>query len=378
MRIPLSSPDITRSDIEAVARVLRSGRLSLGPKLEEFEQVVAAYTGAAHAVATSSGTAALHLAIRTLGIAEGDEVILPSFAFVAVANAVQCEKAIPFFVDLEPETLNLDPERIEAAITPRTRAILAVHTFGCPAELEQILTIARKHRLLVIEDASEALGAEYHGRKVGALADAGVFGFYPNKLITTGEGGMLATQRDEVAGRGRCLRNQGRSPGGRWIDQAEPGYNYRLPEVNCALGVEQMKRLDATLARREELARAYSQRLGGNPDLILPPLELPGRRISWFAYVVRLGERFGQRQRDWIWEEMGRRGIGCGRYFPPIHWQPPYQGRARQALPNTEWSATRALALPFFNHLTPGQIDEVCQTLAELMPTSLAAAPIRR
>jgi perosamine synthetase len=369
MRIPLSSPDITESEIQAVTSVLRTPRLSLGPKLEEFENSVAGYTGAAHAIAVNSGTSGLHLCIRALGIAEGDEVIVPSFAFIAVANAVRYERAIPVFVDVDSETLNLDPEKIEAAITPRTRAILVVHTFGRPADLSPIFSIARRRRLLVIEDACEAIGAEYEGRKVGPLGDAGVFGFYPNKQITTGEGGVIVTQSSQVAALARALRNQGRSNAGEWLEHGELGYNYRLSEINCALGIEQLKRLESILKRRDRVAREYHRRLSGNQELKLPPLDVPGRRISWFVYVVRLGARFTQQQRDWIWRAMASRGIGCGRYFAPIHWQPIYKSLAgpRQDLPNTEWSAARSLALPFFNNLKQAEIDEVCQTLQELM-----------
>ena len=210
-RIPLSAPDISEADIEAVVGVLRTTSLSMGPKLEEFEQAVAGYVGASHAVAVNSGTSGLHLCIRALGIGEGDEVIVPSFTFIAAANVIRYERASPAFVDIDPETLNLDPNHIEAAITPRTRAILAVHTFGCPAELSAILEIARRHHLFVIEDACEAIGAEYDGRKVGIQGDAGVFAFYPNKQITTGEGGVIVTENPEIAGLARKLRNQGRS-----------------------------------------------------------------------------------------------------------------------------------------------------------------------
>jgi len=369
MRIPLSSPDITESEIQAVGRVLRTPRLSLGPKLEEFEEAVAAYTGAEHAVAVNSGTSGLHLCIRALRIGPGDEVILPSLTFVAAANAVCYERAVPVFVDVEAKTLNLDPAKIEAAITPRTRAILVVHTFGCPADLSRILGIARQHRLRVIEDACEALGAEHAGRKVGPLGNAGVFAFYPNKQITTGEGGMIVTQDAGVATVARALRNQGRSQAGEWLEHGELGYNYRLSEINCALGVEQMKRVESILEKREAVAREYHRRLNGNSDLELPPLEVPGGRISWFVYVVRLGARFRQQQRDWIWREMASHGIGCGRYFAPIHWQPIYRDLAgpRPDLANTEWSAVRSLALPFFNKLQPAEIDEVCCTLQELI-----------
>jgi UDP-hydrolysing UDP-N-acetyl-D-glucosamine 2-epimerase len=369
VRIPLSSPDIGEAEIEAVARVLRSARLSQGPKLEEFEEAVGGYVGAAHAVAVSSGTSGLHLCIRALGIGEGDEVIVPSFAFISVANVVRYEKAVPVFVDIDPETLNLDPERIEAAITPRCRAILVVHTCGCPAKLAAILEIARKHRLFVIEDACEAIGAEYEGRKVGPLGDAGVFAFYPNKQITTGEGGVIVTQNPELAVLARKLRNQGRSHSREWFAHGEFGYNYRISEVNCALGVEQMKRLDHILDRREAIARAYHQRLHGHPDLKLPALRLPLLRISWFAYLIRLSDRLSQFHRDWMVKQMLSRGIECGRYFAPIHLQPIYRAESyqRHKLPATEWNAARTLALPLFNRMEPAQIDEVCQSLQELI-----------
>jgi perosamine synthetase len=380
MRIPLSAPDISEADIAAVTEVLRTSRLSLGPRLEEFERAVADYAGAAHAVAVHSGTAGLHLCVRALGIGEGDEVIVPSFAFIAVANAVRYERAVPVFVDIEPETLNLDPRKIEAAITPRTRAIIVVHTFGCPAELTEILEIARRHHLFVIEDACEAIGAEYGGRKVGAQGDAGVFAFYPNKQITTGEGGAIVTQEPEVAARARRQRNHGREDSAGWLQHVELGYNYRISEMSCALGIEQLKRIEAILEKREAVARAYQRRLGDHPDLKLPVLDAPRRRISWFVYVVRLSDRFAQFQRDWIVQEMISLGIGCGRYFAPIHLQPIYvlrdpgavntsnaKGAAslRTALPVTEWNAARTMALPFFNRLGEEQMDEVCETLAD-------------
>jgi perosamine synthetase len=369
MRIALSAPDISQEDIDAVAAVLRTSRLSLGPKLEEFEHAIARYTGAAHAVGVSSGTAGLHLCIRALGIGEGDEVIMPSFAFIAVANAVRYEKALPVFADIEPETLNLDPNRIEAAITSRTKAILVVHTFGCPADLAAILEIARQHHLCVIEDACEAIGAEFDGRKAGGWGDAGVFAFYPNKQITTGEGGMVITENPRIASMVRALRNQGRAETNDWLQHSEVGYNYRLAEMNCALGISQMKRIDAMLARRAEIAGKYHDKLRGIENLRLPALELPRRKLSWFVYVVRLSGTLTQFHRDWIMDEMHRRGIGCGRYFAPIHRQPAYHTACgpRADLRVTEFEAPRCLALPFFNRLQDEQIDEVCENLGELL-----------
>lgn len=372
MRIPLSSPDVTESEIEVVSAVLRTPRLSMGPKLEEFERAMAGYVGTSHAIAVNSGTSGLHLCMRALGIVEGDEVIVPSFAFIAVANAVRYERASPVFVDIDPQTLNLDPQRIEEAITPRTRAIVLVHTFGCPAALTEILEIARRHDLFVIEDACEAIGAEYRGRKVGSFGDAGVFGFYPNKQITTGEGGMIVTNDARISALTRKLRNQGRGDSCEWLQHEEVGYNYRMSEMNCALGIEQLKRLDAILERREAIAREYQRRLEGQTDLELPAMHLADGRISWFVFVLRLSEGFAGAPRNRIVQEMASRGIACGRYFAPIHLQPAYRSQAHRcmSLERTESIAPRTLALPFFNRITDVQIEEVCQTLGEVLRKS--------
>jgi perosamine synthetase len=367
IRIPLSSPDITEKDIEAVNAVLRTPSLSLGPKVREFEQAISAYVNAANAIAVNSGTAGLHLCIRALGISEGDEVIVPSFTFIAVANSVRYEKATPIFVDIDQETLNLDPTLVEGAITPRTRAIVVVHTFGCPAELPSILHIAKRHGLHVIEDACEAIGAEYDGKKVGVSGDAGVFGFYPNKQITTGEGGAVVTNNSEIANNVRKLRNQGRDNSETWLQHSELGYNYRISDINCALGIAQLRRIGSILDRRELIARKYSELLSGEKDLTLPPLDLPRRKISWFVYVVRLSSRFNEVDRDWIADEMKIRGIAVGRYFGPIHLQPVYHSDTKAILPVTELCALRTLALPFFNRISKGEIDEVCRSLLALI-----------
>ena len=232
MKIPLSAPDVSLTDVEAVAEVLRSSRLSLGPKLEEFEHAIAVYNGSPNAIGASSGTAALHLCMVAFGIRPGDEVIVPSFTFVAVANAIRYVGASPVFVDIDPITLNMDPERAEAAITNKTRAIVAVHTFGYPADMDALLTIARRHGLLLIEDACEAIGAEFQGRKVGALGDAGVFAFYPNKQITAGEGGMIVTRDSAVAKKIRALRNQGRYETDDWLQHSELSVS-TTASLNC-------------------------------------------------------------------------------------------------------------------------------------------------
>lgn len=368
MRIPLSAPDIGQAEIDAVVSVLRSGRLSLGKKLEEFETAFAAFIDAPNAVAVSSGTAALHLAVRALGIGEGDEVILPSFAFIAVANAVRYERASPVFVDIDPRTLNLDPLCIENAVSPRTKAILVVHTFGVPAAMNEILRIARSRGLFVIEDACEALGAELGQKKVGTFGDVGVYAFYPNKQITTAEGGIVVTQNPEIANRVRSLRNHGRCASADCFRHRELGYNYRLSELHCALGVEQIKRIETILELRENVALSYRARLEKLSSLQLPLADLPGGRISWFVYVVRLAESLVASERDGIVDRLALRGIEVGRYFPPIHLQPAYRDFpvTRTPLPITEAVSGRTIALPFFNSITNLQIDEVCESLRHL------------
>jgi dTDP-4-amino-4,6-dideoxygalactose transaminase len=369
VRIPLSAPDVSEADVQAVCDVLRSAHLSLGPKVPEFEGAVAAYVDSPHAVAVSSGTAGLHLCVRALGIGEGDEMIVPSFAFIAAANAVRYERATPVFVDIDPLTLNIDPERVEAAVTPRTRALLVVHTFGRPAEMGALLEIARRHGLAVVEDACEAIGAEYGGRKVGAMGDLGVFAFYPNKQMTTGEGGVVMARDAAVSARIRALRNHGRGATTDWFEHAEVGFNYRLSDIACALGLSQLGRLEAILGRRAAVARLYDERLRGRSDLVLPPAELPQRRMSWFVYVVRLAARFDREARDAVRSHLLDRGIGCGRYFAPIHLQPAYRegGRLGGSLSVTEAEAARCLALPFFNAISEAQVDEICGALTEAL-----------
>jgi perosamine synthetase len=362
-RIPLSAPDITEAEIAAVNAVLRTPHLSLGPELAAFEAELAAYHGLEHAVALSSGTAGLHLALLTLGVSEGDEVILPSFAFVAVANAVLQVRATPVFAEIDPQTLNLDPTAVERAITPRTRAVLVVHTFGVPAEMDALRDLARQHRLALIEDACEAIGAQFDGQPAGTFGDLAVVGFYPNKQMTTGEGGTVLAHDPAHAVRLRRLRNQGRDPNVDWLDQVEPGYNYRLPELACALGRVQLRRTDEVLAQRRQVAELYHALLDGIPGLVRPPLSLPRRELSWFVYVVRLPEGV---DRTRVRAALAGQGIATGRYFAPIHLQPAWRTRGGGNGPHlalTESIAQRTLALPFFNRITPGQQQEVAEAL---------------
>jgi perosamine synthetase len=364
--IPLSSPDITEAEIEAVATTMRSPQLSLGPRLLEFEASFTQLTSVDHAVAVSSGTAGLHLAMLALGIGVGDEVIVPSFTFIAAANAIRYVGATPVFVDIDGVTLNLCPAAVERAITPRTRAIIAVHTFGVPADMAALMAIVRSHQLALIEDACEAVGATIDSQMVGSFGDVSVFAFYPNKQITTGEGGMIVTRNEGLAARMRSLRNQGRGGSDEWLQHSEIGYNYRLSEIACTIGIGQMRRLDSILDRREEVARLYRRHLGSEPGLALPVETIPGIRISWFVYVVRLVDGFSGAQRDGVIRDLEQANIGCGRYFAPIHLQPAYADLAvHEDLRVTESVAMRTIALPFFNRINDSQVSAVCDALQQ-------------
>ena len=369
VRIPLSAPDLGETEETALLETLRNGRLSLGPKLQQFERAVAERCGAAHTVAVSSGTAGLHLALEANDIGPGDEVITPSFSFVASANAIVHSGARPVFVDVDRDSLNIDPMRIEEAVTPRTRAILSVHVFAYPAPMAELLEITRRHNLTLVEDACESFGGRMDDRWLGTMGDAGVFAFYPNKQITTGEGGMLVTKDAAVATRAMAMRNQGRASTG--VFSAEgPGYNYRLSELHCSLGLSQLKRLDEMLARRRQVAEGYRKRLAGTPGLVLPDPAPTGSPLSWFVYVVRFSDDRDERLADRSAAQMRKWGIACGRYFPPIHLLPYYRrtlGGTEGDFPMAEWAAKRTLALPFFGALTEAQLDEVCDRLLSLL-----------
>jgi len=364
MNVPLSSPDIGRRERELVNEVLDSNILSIGPRVEQFERMLADYLGVKEAVAVNSGTSGLHLAVRGLGICAGDEVITSPFSFVSSSNCILYEGARPVFVDIDPLTLNMDPEMIEKKISPGTKAILPVHVFGRPADMERIMEIARKHRLAVIEDACEAIGARYGEKMAGSESDAAVFAFYPNKQITTGEGGIISTNSSDLAGLCRSMRNQGRSGAGGWFNHCRLGYNYRLDELSAALGVAQMESIDEILAKREAVAMAYNAKLGRLAGVVLPYMEL-GAKISWFVYVVRLAPDI---DRDRVMAYLQGNGVDCRPYFQPIHLQPFYQekfGYRAGDFPNTELAASSTLALPFFNNITEKQMDYVVEVLTE-------------
>jgi len=367
IEVPMSRPDIGESEIEAVNQVLRTPYLSIGPMLERFEQAMAQFVGARHAVGVSSGTAGLHLCVVAAGIGEGDEVITTPFSFVASANCVLYERARPVFVDIEPDSLNIDPRRIEAAVTSRTRAILPVHAFGQPADMDAILEIARRHNLLVLEDACEAAGAEYRKRKAGALGDAAVFAFYPNKQITTAEGGMIVTNRDDWNELFRSLRNQGRDVFDTWLRHSRLGYNYRLDELSAALGVAQMERIEELLTKRDRVAQMYTAGLAKVPGVSVPFLAPATTRPSWFVYVVRLARGI---DRDRVIQELQARGIASRQYFTCIHLQPFYMrmfGYREGDFPVAEEAAQSVLALPFYGAMHAEQVDYVCSHLREVI-----------
>ena len=389
MKIPLARPDITELERKAVLEVLNTPNLSLGPKLTEFEKKMASYAGVGYAVAVNSGTSALHLIIKALKIGEGDEVITTPFSFVASANCILMGGATPVFVDIDPQTLCLDPELVQAAITSRTVAILAVDVFGHPADWNRLEQIAEQHGLKLIEDSAEALGAEWcsprsevqgpkfrgqedlgysQWEKAGSFGDAAVFAFYPNKQITTGEGGMILTNNEEIANLCRSMANQGRGEGDGWLQHERLGYNYRLSDSNCALGIAQMERIDEILAKRERVAQLYNERLSDIDGVEIPYLS-PEVKISWFVYVIRLSEEYTREDRDRILQELKARGIGCSNYFSPIHLQPFYRefGYKEGDFPITEQIAARTIALPFHNNLTEREIDYVVGNLGDMV-----------
>jgi len=372
--IPLSQPDIAPADIEAVIEVLQGSMLSIGPKIEEFEKGCAKIAGRRHGVGISSGTAGLHAVMVAAGIKPGDEVITTPFSFVASANCILYCGAKPVFADIDPRTLNLDPDKAAAAITPKTKAIVAVEAFGNPVGMIELEQVAQKNELILIEDACEGFGGQFAKRPVGSFGRAAVFGFYPNKQITTGEGGMIVTDDDIFADLCRSLRNQGRD-GMNWLAHARLGYNYRLSEISAALGVAQIARLDDILENRRRVAQAYMERLMTNRYLILPTL-MDDTHMSWFVFVVRLNDLFEPGDRDQIIRDLRAQGIGCSNYFPPIHLQPYIQqmmGTKAGDMPICEYVAARTLALPFFTRMTGRQVERVCDELESVLEKTLTA-----
>lgn len=368
LEIALSGPDIGRLEEELVLRVLRSGRLSIGPMQEEFEDLVARRAGCAHGVAVSSGTAGLFCVLTALGVGPGDEVITTPLSFIASANAILHVGAKPVFVDVDPVSLNMDPAKIEAAATDRTKAILAVEAFGNPAHMDDYARIANNMEVPLIEDCCEALGTTYRGTRAGSFGRAGVFGFYPNKQITTGEGGMVVTDDPRLADAVRSLRNQGRGASqgaGKWLHHERLGYNFRLSELAAALGVAQMRRLDELIEKRTTVAEWYMDRLLETRGIVLPTI--PERcEMSWFVFVPRLEAGYTREERDRVINSMRNHEVAAADYFPCIHLAKFYRsmfGYSEGSFPIAESVSQRTIALPFHTGLTRRDVEVISQTL---------------
>ena len=382
----MSSPDLTDVERQAVMEVLNTPNLSMGPRIQAFEKAFMEFTGTKHAIGVNSGTAGLHLCVRAVGIQTGDLVLTTPFSFVASTNVLLFENAVPVFVDVDPRTGNLDPALLVQAVqdlaaggrnaqrwlppnlktqNTKFKAVLPVDVFGQPADWDPIRKVAAEFDLKVIEDSCEALGAEYKGRKAGTLGDYGVFAFYPNKQITTGEGGVVVTDDDRAADLMRALRNQGRAPGDTWLSHTYLGYNYRLDEMSAALGAVQMLRLEELLRKREQVAAWYGERLAEIQGVEAPAVESSTTRMSWFVYVVRFDRKI---DRDALAKRLGRRGLPVRPYFLPIHLQ-PYMverfGYREGDFPVTEDLGRRGLAVPFSGVMTEEQVEQVCRAIRE-------------
>jgi perosamine synthetase len=365
--VPLSGPYLGEREEELVLEVLRSGRLSLGPTVDRFEELLAERVGAPHAVAVSSGTTGLHLLCVAAGIAPGDEVITSPYSFAASANCFLYEGGVPVFADIDGRTLNLDPAAVEASITERTKAIVAVDIYGYPCELDDLRALAERHGLVLIDDSCEALGAEYRGAPVGSGGTSSVFAFYPNKQLTTGEGGMVTTHSEEEWHLIRSLRNQGRPEPGGWLEHVRLGYNYRLSDIAAALGIGQLERLDEILALRSSVATRYHELLAGLDGVELPCGDDADHRRSWFVYVVLFPDTA---VRERVIAAFEQEGIGYNRYLPSLHLQPYMRERfgfQEGLCPVAEDISSRSLALPFFTGIEAAAQERVAEVLSSAL-----------
>jgi perosamine synthetase len=361
--IPLARPEVGEAELDALGRVLASRRLSVGAELLAFEQACATVAGSRGAVGVNSGSAGLTIALEALGIGPGDEVACPGYTFVGSLNAIRRSGAVPRLIDIDRHSLNLDPAALEAAIGPRLRAVMVVHLFGRPAPMDAIAAVAARHDLRIVEDACEAIGSRYRGRPVGALGDAGVFGFYPNKPVAAGEGGMIVAHEAALLQRCRQLRNQGYDPLSDSWHPRLPGHSARLSELHAAVGRVQLDRLEAALAAREQVAELYRARMVGHARIELPAPAECGDRIAWFTWPVRI-RGIDAAARDRLLEALRARGIGCGPYFRPPHWLDAHRacpGAAR--LPVTEDIGRRSLGLPLYAAMGAAEVERVVATL---------------
>jgi len=366
MRVSLSRPDITEKEIQAVCEVLRTPNLSLGPKLTEFEKAFTDYIGVKRAVAVNSGTSGLFMCLKAMGIGPGDEVITTPFTFISSTTVIMMTGAKPVFVDIDPVSMNIDHNKIEEKINKNTKAILPVEVFGNPVGIDKVCQIAQKHNLLVMEDSCEALGSTLNGKKTGSFGKMSTFAFYPNKQMTTGEGGIILTDSDDLADTCMALRNQGRHPkSGAWLSHQMLGYNYRLSDINCALGIVQLSRIDEFIEKRKRAA-SYYQNILANDSRVTVPTDPKNCDISWFVFVIRLNENYTREHRDAILKEMISKGVQVSNYFTPVHLQPfiaEELGHKVGDFPVTDQICQRTIALPFYNNLTEEEATLVCNTL---------------
>lgn len=378
MKIPLSNPDITDIERTAVLEVLNTPHLSLGPMLPEFERVMAEYAGVKYAAAMSSGTAVLHTIIKALGIGKGDYVLTTPFSFISTSNCLLFEGAEPIFVDIDENSYNLTAEAVEKTYLAvpvekrqKVKAVAYVDVFGVPADGEGFEHFGKKYRLPIIDDSAEALGSSLKGRKCGSFGDAGLFAFYPNKQITTGEGGVLVTDNKDLAAMAKSLRNQGRDEGAGWLQHARLGYNYRLSDINCAMGIAQMQRIEELLEKRKKVKETYDALFENlfKKGLLIPQQIPAGGEVSPFVYVLRLSDHFTKEDREKLLASLREKGIGCSNYFTPIHLQPHYRelGWKYGDMPVTERISERTIALPFFNNLKEAQIKYVVKAVTEFL-----------
>lgn len=365
---PVAKPFINNDDRRAVLSVLNTSSLSLGPKCHEFEKKFAEKLGVKYACAVSSGTAGLHLAMLACGIGPGDEVITSTFSFVASANSILYVGAKPVFVDIDPVTYNIDPKKIEAKITEKTKAILVVHIFGQPCDMAPLMRLAKKYKLQVIEDACEALAATYRGRAVGTFGQAGIFAFYPNKQMTTGEGGMIITNSKKIYTLCDCLKNQGREKDDQWLDHKYLGYNYRLDEMSAALGISQLAKLDFLISKRRQIAAWYDKFLKPYADIIQAPFVAKDNTHTWFVYVIKIKDK--KINRDQLIAKLEKTGITTRPYLPSIHLLGFYKksfGYKKGDFPLAEDISSQSLALPIYIGLKEGDCRYIVNRLIKKM-----------
>ena len=364
MKIPLAKPYIGEEEVTEVTKVVKSGWLSIGPYLKKFEEETAKFAGTKYAIAVNSGTSGLHLCVKAAGIKQGDEVITSPFSFIASSNPIIFEGGKPVFVDVDEKTYNMRPELIEEAITEKTKAILPVHIFGQSCEMDEIMKIAEEHDLKVIEDACESIGATYKGKKVGTFGESAVFAFYPNKQMTTGEGGVIVTDSEKVTKLSRSYRNQGRGEVEEWLDHVRIGYNFRMDEMSAAVGTVQMKRLPWMIKERQRIAETYNKKLG-KIDGVITPYTAPHNTNTWFVYTIRVDEGIN---RDKAMEYLNKNGVASKPYFPSLHLQPIYKELLPYKegdFPVSEAISKSILALPFFITLTNEEIEYVTEKVGE-------------